>query len=873
MNSYNENLHSSVVSSLNAQELELQKLKSEVDASTFSMYYAQGARITAQEKLGLTTNKYKFQQKVNTEVISDSDLSTNVLTSAKNVKSYVTKSISNTAVAAANVQIAANAILKLASDTGSIFSILNAADFGTDIYNQSKTAYDLVNITAYDAEKASQDSMEASSLTAEISAVTLSDKATVADTSVKQLLTVVSTQLNAVTAELVTETNNVATTNTAEKKKEGDLEDLNAAYHASKTVYGLTNKELNLDLMVVLPESDESFIGDETNYTVSFFPMNAPFKNIVPSKSQSDPAQTPTWKQYNPLENYYIMLVKAGKKDTFAISEAETLVTKDDATQYIKIPQQEFNEISKAEFVAAYKKVFHDNPTITFEQIPTQKLEKIIIYLSKIKQTIFTSELLDTDGDKMSLGKDYTIFVYAELRTSYKKIINTFDNYLSAASEKFALTNQLNAPEAATIIVSPNGTPTVAKNAVTNDQTLAFTIWEDPDYKVAYRCMFLPHTLHLIKGLLTTEGLEAIESETEGLEKITDKYDPKIASTSSKITSMQAEMSGIDSQLVEKNKELKATQKQLKADPSNESLKTEITKLEGEISASNTSKNALTAQLEKQEKLLEVYNAGKKKAIEGLEADKTQLKPGFYFNLLTAEQVPAGSYTTADEVKSSMLNKLSKDILTIIVDMKKLDYDIKVFEADLKLLEIIFNTIKGNLVTSTDATKKEKDIQKSKDGIKTFLDGIKNNSSVELTSLNTNLTSIGGEDIIQKLITDFGNLITDLKTFLDDLSSVDSLLLFLEDIFIFLDGFDYLLQGYACTRKQMTIKPETTDNFGNRLIHGKTYVPAVLSNTNATFVEENIQFSNALSDFQNTAEFKYATTNSIDLINFNTLVL
>ncbi|MFT4803425.1 MAG: hypothetical protein ACI9YE_000618 [Psychroserpens sp.] len=871
MNSYNENLHSSVVSSLNAQELELQKLKSEVDASTFSMYYAQGARITAEEKLGLTTNKYKFQQKVNTKAITDSDLSTNVLTSAKNVKSHVTKSISNTAVAAANVQIAANAILKLASDTGSIFSIVNAADFGTDIYNQSKTAYDLMNITAYDAEKASQDSMEASSLTAEISAVTLSDKATVADTSVKQLLTVVSTQLNAVTAELVTETNNVATTNTTEKKTEGDLEDLNAAYHASKTAYGLTNKELNLDLTVVLPESDESFIGDETNYTVSFFPMNAPFKNIVPSKSEGT---APTYKQYNPVENYYIMLVKAGKKDTFAISEAETLVTKDDATQYIKIPQQEFNEISKAEFVAAYKKVFYDNPTITFEQIPTQKLEKIIIYLSKIKQTIFTSELLDTDGDKMSLGKDYTIFVYAELRTSYKKIINTFDNYLSAASEKFALTNQLNAPEAATIIVSPNGTPTVAKNAVTNDQTLAFTIWEDPDYKVAYRCMFLPHTLHLIKGLLTTEGLEAIESETEGLEKIADKYDPKIASTSSKISSMQAERSGIDSQLVEKNKKLKATQKKLKAAPSNESLKTEITTLEGEINALITSKNALTAQLEKQEKILKIYNAVKKKAIEGLEADKTQLKPGFYFDLLTAEQVPAVSYTTADEVKGSMLNKLSKDILTIIADMKKLDYDIKVFEANLKLLEIIFNTIKGDLFPDgPDAIKKEKDIQKSKDDIKSFLDGIKNYSSVELTSLNTNLTSIGGEDIIQKLITDFGNLITDLKTFLDDLSSVDSLLLFLEDIFILLDGFDYLLQGYACTLKQMTIKPETTDNFGNRLIHGKTYVPAVLSNTNATSVEENTQFSNALSDFQNTAEFKYATTNFIDLINFNTLAL
>jgi len=138
MNSYNENLHSSVVSSLNAQELELQKLKSQKDAATFSMYYAQGARVTAAEKLEVTTLKYNFQQKVNSQAVTDSDMSTNVLTSANNVKAYVAKSVTNGSVAAANVQIATNAILKLASDTGSIFSIVNAADYGTEIYRQAE---------------------------------------------------------------------------------------------------------------------------------------------------------------------------------------------------------------------------------------------------------------------------------------------------------------------------------------------------------------------------------------------------------------------------------------------------------------------------------------------------------------------------------------------------------------------------------------------------------------------------------------------------------------------------------------------------------------------------------------------------------------
>jgi len=425
MNSYNENLHSSVVSSLNAQELELQKLKSQVDASTFSMYYAQGARITAAEKLETTNNKYLFQQRVNNEAVGDSDMSTNVLTSATNAKTYVGKSISNTAVAAANVQIATNAIIKLASDTGSIFSIVNAADFGTDIYRQAEQAKKLMDTTAFLAEKTSQDSMEASSYVAKISATTLVDKATVTDTSIKDLLSVVSAQLDATTTELSTETANLTAANTDEKKTEGDLEDVNALYHASNTAYTLTKKELNLGLTVFTEEDeDEKAIGDETNYTVNFNKYEAPFKGLVSEKILSDTGGTKDKKRYNPVENYYIMLAKNSKQDTFSISEAEGLVAKDDESQFIKIPQNEFDPINSSR---------------------------------EITRQIFTSGLKDTDGDNMDLGAEYVIFIYAELRINYKKIINTFDNYMSAASANFTLTNQLNIATTDSILVTPNG--------------------------------------------------------------------------------------------------------------------------------------------------------------------------------------------------------------------------------------------------------------------------------------------------------------------------------------------------------------------------------------------------------------------------------
>jgi len=66
----------------------------------------------------------------------------------------------------------------------------------------------------------------------------------------------------------------------------------------------------------------------------------------------------------------------------------------------------------------------------------------------------------------------------------------------------------------------------------------------------------------------------------------------------------------------------------------------------------------------------------------------------------------------------------------------------------------------------------------------------------------------------------------------------------------------------------MTIEPETTDNFGNRLINKNTYIPTILAVSSAASVEQNMQFTNALSDFQNTNDFKYQPKNSASLINY-----
>lgn len=783
MNSYNENLHSSVVSSLNEQELELQKVKSEQDASMFSLYYAQGDRITTAEKVEIINKKYAFEQRVHEQAISDSDLSTNVLASSENVKAYTAKSVSNTAVAAANVQIAANAILKLTSDAGSIFSIVSAADFGTEIYTQSKNAYDLMNITAYTAEMTSQHSMEASQLIAEVSSNTLADKATSTDAAVKNLLSVTSAQFDATTQELSSENEKLATSNTNEKKAEGALEDISVARNATFQAYQLNNSELNLALNVVVPMS----VGDATNYTVSFFPYTSPFTkdengNII--ANDSAPASG------YPVQDYYIMLVKDSKSDTFSVNNAEEIVDKGNRRRFYQVsPKTSILPSTTAE-----------NHTIidfsTFE--------------APIKQKIYTSQLVDTDGDAMNLGDNYVVVVFAVLENSYKKIINTFDDYMTAPSRRFTLENRLNRVSANNIKAIGGDTQkviTVSDNTTTGDLTvdeeeviavekIKFQVLENPNYEVEYHGLFLPDNTNLIKGLLTVEGLVDLEKETKTIEDIADEYDPQIEAKSEEINSLNSEISGLETQVNENN--------QIINDPSTSATKKK--KAETQNEKLNTSITAKKAEVTKLEAELASLEATKEAKIENA-TNQDHIKPGFFFNLTTAEQIPAGSYTPIDrsdpDTPQAVFNYLINELTVDLQKWNDIDWatvDKGVLVEDLK-----------NIIEDLENLELEK-----------FIDDV-----IKLLEQTISI-------VLKEAIKDFSNFINDLKL---------------------------LHSGYQLYTMEFEIKPETTDNFGNRLIDQNNYVPAIVtvSNNTATI---NKQFINALSDFQNTATFTYVDPNA-----------
>ncbi|WP_323789891.1 hypothetical protein [Psychroserpens sp.] len=413
MNTYNDNLRASVVESLDSQELQTKKMKSQYNASMFNLYYAQGARVKAAEKLEIAKDVLEQKAMVKEQAVKNNNISTNVLMAANQEKTYVEKSVSNAAVCAANIQVATTAIVRLASDIASINSIANVADYKTEISNPYHDVFKLISTTAYNAEYASQLAMEASELTASISSNAVNSIATVTDASVKDLLKTASSQFDLVSQTVAADNETLATSNTKEKSAEGKLEDTFVDYEATIESYEITNDELNLNLTVdkLTP----------TGYNVNFDLIKSSFKKPASTEKLSSTFfELVNPPMDNPVTGYYVILVKEEKKSTVSLAFAEHIYQDD-------FPYEPNKE----------KRFF---PIKLPVEAPVTRNE------DTISCTISLDNLYDTDKEKVKLGFNYVIFIVAEFDPKYKKALNNFEDYISAASLPFTLTHELESP-------------------------------------------------------------------------------------------------------------------------------------------------------------------------------------------------------------------------------------------------------------------------------------------------------------------------------------------------------------------------------------------------------------------------------------------
>ena len=216
--------------------------------------------------------------------------------------------------------------------------------------------------------------------------------------------------------------------------------------------------------------------------------------------------------------------------------------------------------------------------------------------------------LYDSDGEKLVPGEEYVVFVYAIIEDEYKKIVNNFDDYITAPSAKFKLTTRL---EAATDVDVSTTIP----------QELTFNVSQESiiDLKdVEYRCMFLPSNRELTTGLLTQVGLDNMEIYAEQLEIKASKHDRQYANKKLELTQLKLELKA--------HKQTLAKNADATVGGSSGGDKTAV--LKGKISDCENDLKELIGKIGGNQNYPPVI-------------DNTER---FFFNLCIAQQVPAGSY-------------------------------------------------------------------------------------------------------------------------------------------------------------------------------------------------------------------------------------
>ncbi len=660
MTSYNENLYATVVASLQAIGQEQLQVKSQVNATMFSLYHAQGAAITANGLLEASNAQCTFQQAVKAQAVHDNNIAVNALASATEAGTCMQQAVGNTSVCAANVQVASNAILRLAGDVGNIFSIVNAADYGTDIFNQAGMVRELINDTAYAAEQASQMAMDATMAVSEISGGTVLDTAKATAASMANLLTIASTGLDAANQTSVTNNANLATTLAAEKIQEGSLEDVEMDYKAVKAAYQATNQELNLDLQVL----------DVTNagFSVRFDRVKSPFSS-----------DTENGKPFYPVDSYYLVVVKENKQTVFTLSNAENLfMTSPERLIPVKMavttgpetPGAETTEIASASGSTSAAPTSTLGPTSaaptggsTAQTGASQQsvsapatLTQAVQIMQFSTKHVSGTHLKDSDGDMIKLGENYVVFVFAIYLDEYKRKLNDFSDFLSAPSKRFCLQNQLKTVDSGQffiyqvkgktqeLIAGTEPEDTQIKNAISKwknmpstPYVLFFVAGDKASFKPQYRCMLLPD--YTANYLLTKASFHyLIDAEIEKAEAIASKYDPQIQSLQSQLI----QLSGDQEQT---SRELDSIQGQLTASVTADSA-TMLTALQHQVTQVQDKTSQLATTVKTTQDQLDTAIQEKNTALDALHPDKGG-KPGFFFNTTIAGQVSAGNYTPA----------------------------------------------------------------------------------------------------------------------------------------------------------------------------------------------------------------------------------
>ncbi|PCK08968.1 MAG: hypothetical protein COA42_06415 [Alteromonadaceae bacterium] len=418
MNNYSDNLKATVDETLNALSAEKSKIASEQTTSQYNLYYAQGAELTARDKLSSTDDKAKTYCVINAQGVFTDNQATNLVSAVTETDTTVSTAITNVATASSNMQIASNAVALLASDVGAALNVATASLYNTDTYRKISDANKLINECANDAKAISLITLEASAQTSEIIAKETLANTQSLKTKISDLLASTQAEFDNLSALQVSENKDVANASVAERAAEGTLLNADRNEDAIGKAYNNAVCQLNHNLSVKVVSG--------CTFKLKFNPLPEKLFQYPPADTVVIPSNDP---------KYFLALVPNSKKGLLTPDLTSELFAESGMSG--KDPSGTNITISTTRFT----------PVAAHTDCATETVATVIYAAS--------TQSVDIYGDPIVKGSDYVTILYIELAMPYKQYINNYADIISSPSEVFVLATQL--PAAASVTcAAPN---------------------------------------------------------------------------------------------------------------------------------------------------------------------------------------------------------------------------------------------------------------------------------------------------------------------------------------------------------------------------------------------------------------------------------
>lgn len=379
MNTYNEALQQTVIATLDALANQQAQLESARIAAEYTLYYAQGAELTARDNLDDTQALTVFSQNTNDQSLFNSNQAYNLQASLTQANLDVAASVTNAATAAANVQIASNAIAALAADLGATLNIATASLFGDDSYRKIQDANCFVNEVANNAKAISLGAMNASTRTSEIIAAAVLNQGNTVKTKVNALYSATSATLSKYSDLAISQAQSVAQASKSDRQAEGAMRDADRESLAITGAYANATRHLNMGLCIGVVS------GQKIN--VSFLPLASPLPTFtaLPASAILIPPAAP---------RYYLALVREDAQTMFTVDQAEQLFMQ------------------------------WQGVTAQFCQVTPDQVNPVAL-------------AVDAYGAEIVAGVGYVGFLLIEISKEYQRYVNNYSDLLSAPSATF----------------------------------------------------------------------------------------------------------------------------------------------------------------------------------------------------------------------------------------------------------------------------------------------------------------------------------------------------------------------------------------------------------------------------------------------------